>query len=102
MFQRLRNLFFARAPFGPGSLAECIEPNLYSAVASRPGPESNHGKLSAQGPEAKDDSNVSEIMQMTLNPFQLTDRAILANSQTQEKKKKKTLKPFQANCNQIS
>ena len=50
--------FFARAPFGPGGLvAECIEPYLYSAVDSRPGPGgSNHGKLSARGPEAKNDT----------------------------------------------
>ena len=45
--------FFARAPFGPGGLvAECIEPYLYSAVDSRPGPGGSRTTASCQ-PEAR-------------------------------------------------
>ena len=47
------SLFFARAPFGPGGLvAECIEPYLYSAVDSRPGPGGSRATASCQ-PEAR-------------------------------------------------
>ena len=47
------NGFFARAPFGPGGLvAECIEPYLYSAVDSRPGPGGSRTTASCQ-PEAR-------------------------------------------------
>ena len=46
-------LFFARALFGPGGLvAECIEPYLYSAVDSRPGPGGSRTTASCQ-PEAR-------------------------------------------------
>ena len=46
-------VFFARAPFGPGGLvAECIEPYLYSAVDSRPGPGGSRTTASCQ-PEAR-------------------------------------------------
>ena len=49
--QRRFCFFLARAPFGPGGLvAECIEPYLYSAVDSRPGPGGSRTTASCPRP----------------------------------------------------